>query len=175
MFQNFWEMVQFFSVFSVPHQHRNHFGTWFGFFFCKKNSVFCGKPCCFQSSQWMLQTSPCVWGQVTKYQIYIHWYVASNLALGSILMHVVRNAFKIWILSGTPLILSRGHPDIWGRMNMDKMLNIREEQSQGGTKLAADISTAHSSMLEIPRPKKVLIKNRLHFILRRNLYYQKCL
>lgn len=37
---------------------------------------------------------------------------------------------------------------------MDKILNIRQEQSQGGTKLAADISTAHSSMLEIPMTKK---------------------
>lgn len=37
---------------------------------------------------------------------------------------------------------------------MDKMLNIREEQTQGGTKLAADISTAHSSALEIPMTKK---------------------
>lgn len=47
---------------------------------------------------------------------------------------------------------------------MHKMLNIREEQSQGGTKLAADISTAHSSMLEILMTKKKgLIKNRTAF------------
>lgn len=69
--------------------------------------------------------------------------MASNLALGSVLMHVVINVFKTLIFSGIPLVLPRGHSDIWGRMNMDKMLNIREEQSQSGTKLAADISTAH--------------------------------
>lgn len=157
--------LQYFKTFE---KWSNFFSFFFQFFigiettllrdflgvFLIKNYVFCGKPCCFQSSQLMLQTSLHDQEQVTQYQIYLHWYLAGHRALGWVLMRVVRNVFKTWILPGTPHILPRGHSDIWGRMNMDKVLNIREEQSQGGTKLAADISTAHSSMLEIPKTKK---------------------
>lgn len=50
--------------------------------------------------------------------------------------------------------LAQGTLRYRGRMNMDKMLNIREQQSQGGTKLAADISTAQPFTLEIPMTKK---------------------
>jgi len=71
-------------------------------------------------------------------------------------MHVVRKIFKIWMLSGTLFTLPRGHPDMWGRINMNKMLDLSGARcSLKVGLLAADICTAYLSMLEIHNIQKV--------------------